>query len=610
MSNSEGESQSVQSIVDKLPAVVFEYTLFPDGKRDFTYLSPRCDEILGLNRETLLAGTFPMRSFIHPDDREEFTRVADDSIGTLTNLKWEGRILLAENRSIWIEALGYPERQNDGRVVWRGILNDISARKNLETLQRDSETRYHDLLESLPLGVGFHQNGLLVYANRHAATIMDAETPESLIGIPVIELVHPDSRSLVIERMKSLAQGKPTPTVEEKFVTLKGREIFVETSAVPFVHQGKPAIQIIVKDITERKEAEQAIKKTETLFIQLFENSPFAIVMLDDKGNVARINKGFENMFGFVQNELKGKGLNQFIVPQELANEGNDLNSIISSHQVVRTETVRLKSDGTMLSVIIYGVPVMLEDKTIGIFGVYVDITDRKKVEEELKIRNAELDNFVYKVSHDLRAPLSSVLGLVNLAMLPGNDDNPQEYIRIIGQKIGHLDGFINDVLSHSKNLKVEMKVEEIDFEKIINDTFTNLSYQKGADRVRRELAVRSQGFFSDPWRISEIFRNLTSNAIKYRKLDAETSAIHIIVRSNPQEAEIIFRDSGIGIDEGSVQHIFEMFYRASEQSDGSGIGLYIVKNAVEKLNGKIKVESVLGEGTTFTINIPNLNPA
>lgn len=122
-------------------------------------------------------------------------------------------------------------------------------------------------------------------------------------------------------------------------------------------------------------------------------------------------------------------------MPNELEEEGNDLNSLISNYQVARIETVRKTKKGDPVSVIIYGVPARMEDQTIGIFGVYVDITERKKVEEELKTRNSELDNFVYKVSHDLRAPLSSILGLVNLARLPNNTDNLADYLKIVGKK-------------------------------------------------------------------------------------------------------------------------------------------------------------------------------
>jgi signal transduction histidine kinase len=251
-------------------------------------------------------------------------------------------------------------------------------------------------------------------------------------------------------------------------------------------------------------------------------------------------------------------------------------------------------------------VPVLFDNKTIGIYGVYVDITDRKKVEEELKVRNAELDNFVYKVSHDLRAPLSSVLGLVNLSGMDGNDDNPTEYIRIIGEKIKALDNFIGDVLSHSKNLKMEVNISQVDLEKIVDQTFTELSYLDGAQHMKRIVKIEGIDFYSDHWRVSEIFRNLVSNAIKYRKTDSDQSEVTIKITVDHLCADINFADNGIGIKDSSLKRIFEMFYRATDQAEGSGIGLYIVKNAVEKLGGQIRVASAPGKGTRFHILLPN----
>lgn len=243
-----------------------------------------------------------------------------------------------------------------------------------------------------------------------------------------------------------------------------------------------------------------------------------AVVMLDETGKVFQVNKGFEQMFGYEKNELRGKNLNDFIVPEELRNEGIDLNNLIASNQVVSIESIRKHRSGKLVNVILCGVPVVLDNQTIGIYGVYVDISDRKKVEEELKIRNTELDNFVYKVSHDLRAPLSSVLGLVNLSKLQGNTDDPLEYIGIIGEKIEALDHFIGDVLSHSKNLKMEVNICKVDLRKIIEQTFTDLGYLTGAQEMKRSVKIDGIDFYSDHWRISEIFRNLISNAIKYRQ--------------------------------------------------------------------------------------------
>ena len=605
----ETRQTSMQQIINKLPAVVFEYTVFPDGSRDFTYVSPRCQEILGLSQEIILSGILPMRQFIHPDDWESFLQSSEKSIASVSEWRWQGR-MLQEDRIVWVETLSTPTRLEDGRVAWSGFITDITERKNLEERKGEAERSYRDLLEQIPLAIGIHKKGKFVYVNRYALTMMAASCPEDMIGRNVIDFVHPKFLGIAKSRVKQALSGQPTPVIEEQFVRLDGKTITVEASSHPCTHEGEPAVQVIVKDITHQKLAEQTSRKTETLFSQLFHNSPFAIVMLNDKGSVVQVNKGFEEMFGFTGNELHGKELNQFIVPDALESEGNDLNTLITSEQVIRIETHRIRQDGTALSVIIYGVPVHLDDTTIGIFGVYVDITAQKKTEEELKVRNTELDNFVYKVSHDLRAPLSSVLGLVNLASLDGNNDNLKDYLPLIGQKVQQLDHFISDVLSHSKNLKLEIKTRKIDFADVIRQTFKDLGYLDGASAIRKEIAIEGEDFYSDPWRIAEIFRNLISNAVKYRDLHHPAPSIHIFIRQTKHTAEIIFKDNGIGIEPAAVQKIFEMFYRASEQSEGSGLGLYIVKNAVDKLGGDITVESARGMGTTFTITLPNHVPS
>lgn len=585
-------------MIDHLPVVVFEYTFFPDGNRDFTYISPRCEELFGLNPEIIMRGHLPVANFIHPDDIASFNESVENPVRDMKEWSWEGRCK-GKQRFIWVEAEGIPVRMKDGRIVYNGIFSDITERKALEQ-------RYRELVEQLPIGLAIHSKGTLKFVNAEAARMMGANSPQDLIGLEVLRFAHPDSIPIVKERIQRVLEGQSAPPVEEKYVRLDGKVVYVEASAHPYVYEGEPAVQVIFTDITERKKAEVSFRKAETLFYQLFQNTPLAVTLLNEEGNVVQINKGFEEMFGYSVQELEGKSLNLFIVPDDLESEGNDLNTLISSNRVIRTETVRYRKDKSLLSVIIYGVPVLLQDQTIGIFGMYVDITERKKVEEELKIRNTELDNFVYKVSHDLRAPLSSILGLAHLASLPGNDDNLTEYITLMGQKAEQLDHFIRDVLSHSKNLKMDLKVEHVDFQKIIEQTFNDLNYLKGVEKVERSITISDNEFHSDPWRIAEIFRNLVSNAIKYRRLDNPETFITIVIASDEGQCSIVFQDNGIGIDKVSLEKIFEMFYRASDQSEGSGLGLYIVKNAVDKLGGKVSVESELGRGTTFKITLPN----
>lgn len=490
------------------------------------------------------------------------------------------------------------------------IVAIVNPYKQMQELHVDDSkwghvsNQYEALLENLPIGVVVHHQGIIAYANSHAHFIIGA-TPGQLVGLNALNFVPPEAIPAIESRIRQVATGQSVPMAEEKFIRLDGVEIDVETTAFPLLYKGRHGVQVIFRDITEKKRAEAQIRKHETLFSQLFHSVPIAVVMLDEMGKVAGINRGFEQMFGYEELELKGRNLNDFIVPENLFNEGIDLNNLIASNKVVSLESMRKHRSGRLIDVILYGVPVVQDDQVIGIYGVYVDITDRKKVEEELKVRNAELDHFVYKVSHDLRAPLSSVLGLVNLSKVQGNDDNPLVYMDLIGEKIEALDNFIGDVLSHSKNLKMDVGLARVDFRRIIEQTFVDLGYLAGAQKLRQEVHIEGIDFYSDPWRIGEILRNLISNAIKYRRTDVE-SEVSIKIRIDHLCADIVFRDNGIGIKEGDLKRIFDMFYRATDRGEGSGIGLYIVKNAVDKLGGQIRVASSPGLGTRFQILLPN----
>jgi PAS domain S-box-containing protein len=591
----------MQDLLRHLPAVLYEYAIFPDGQKRFTYLSESAESILGVSPADVVNDPRVLESVVHAEDLASLHDTSAISHYEGRDWYWHGRMMVrGEER--WVEMRSNHEKRSDGVILRRGIIQDVTERK--ESIKA-SDLRYQTLVERLPIGIVVHNHGKLVFANTQAHVILGAQKSE-LIGTHVLNYVHPDYRDKILHQLKEVATTTPARMLEQKYVRVDGKVIDVEASAFPFLYKGAPSIQVIFRDITERKQAEARIKKNETMFTQLFQNVPIAVVLLDENGKVNQVNHGFQQMFGFDMHELKGKNLNDYIVPDHLQNEGIDLNNLIASNKVVRLDTIRKHRDGRQVNVILYGVPIMQENQTIGIYGVYIDITDRMKVEDELKIRNAELDNFVYKVSHDLRAPLSSILGLVNLARLPGNTDNPLEYIDIIGGKVEHLDHFIGDVLSHSKNLKMEVTTSKVDFSHVIERTFNDLNYLEGANEIKRSVRIDGIDFYSDPWRISEIFRNLISNAIKYRQTNAVQSEVNIRVHVDHLRAEIIFADNGIGIDEANLNKIFEMFYRATEQSDGSGIGLYIVKNAVDKLGGQINVSSRLHHGTRFNIILPN----
>ncbi|MCU0420713.1 MAG: PAS domain S-box protein [Cyclobacteriaceae bacterium] len=593
------------SILDKMPGVLFEYEVRHEGSRNFTYLSPRADDILGISREKLLAGTEPMESFILPEDLPSFQKTFQDSTQQGKPFAWEGRVW-AGNNVIWLQVQANLSSHDADKQVWHGLMLDATDRKRNELTRIESEQRYETLLNQLPLGIAVHHRGILLFANPFVCDLLGAAGRAQLEGRPLMDFVHADYQAVAQERSAQADRAEPLPPVEQKLVRLDGTTVTVIVSSIPIIYRGESATQSIIRNISDEKRAQREIRLQEILFTQLFTASPIAITLLDNRGNVAKVNEAFENLFGYSREELMNRSLNEFIVPEQLTNEGNDLNTLISSKHVVRFETFRLRKDRSKINVIIYGVPVQMENESIGIFGLYVDITERKKVEEELKIRNTELDNFVYKVSHDLRAPLSSIRGLIKLAEMPGNTDNPVEYLKLIGQKAEQLDHFISDILIHSKNLKLEVTVAPIDFRAMIHQIFVDLDYLSGAKGIHTDIQVDAHPFFNDPWRLGEVLRNLISNAIKYRRLDIDNAFIRIQVRIDEKKAIIHFSDNGIGIEPAALTRIFEMFYRASAQSEGSGIGLYIVKNAIDKLGGTIEVDSELTRGTSFKVTLPN----
>lgn len=590
----------MQDLTRHLPAVIFEFAVSPDGVQRFTYVSESSRQILGIDRDGLSADL--LFSLIHKDDVSVLRNALAAGAMNGSAFHWTGR-MLTPNDVKSIDFRFSSEKRSNGEIISRGVVLEGCMAPAKDSTGKNE---YEGLLDKLPIGVAIHAQGKVIFANRHAHAVIRAKKPGQLVGMNVFDFVHPQDGPRIAERVRKVAEGDAVPLIEERFICLDGKVIDVETMAFPIDYNGRPASQVIFRDITEKKKNEAQIRRSESLFIQLFQNLPMAVTMLDDSGKVTAINKGFEEMFGYEKADLLGKNLNDFIVPEGLYDEGIGLNNLIASNQVVTLESVRKHRSGRMVNVILCGVPVLFENRTIGIYGVYFDITDRKKVEEELKVRNAELDNFVYKVSHDLRAPLSSVLGLVNLSRMDGNNDNPMEYIRIIGEKIKALDNFIGDVLSHSKNLKMEVNISRVDLVKIIGQTFTELSYLDGAQQMKRLVKVEGIDFYSDHWRVSEIFRNLISNAIKYRQINSGVSEVNIKISVDHLCADINFADNGIGIKGSSLKRIFEMFYRATDQAEGSGIGLYIVKNAIEKLGGQIKVASAPGEGTRFHILLPN----
>ena len=233
----------------------------------------------------------------------------------------------------------------------------------------------------------------------------------------------------------------------------------------------------------------------------------------------------------------------------------------------------------------------------------------REQNEELVKI-NRELDSFVYSVSHNLRAPLMSVLGLLNLAKLNDRKEDIKQYFEMMEHSILKLDNTLKEILDYSRNARKEIDVELVNIREVVEDSIERLLYMEGSEEVKKTTDIIEQSpLYCDAYRLLVVFNNLLSNSIKYRDPKKEGNFVHFYITIEKHLLTIKLQDNGIGIPADFVPKIFNMFYRATERSEGAGLGLYIVRETVHKLGGRVDVHSELGVGTTFEIEIPNRVP-
>jgi signal transduction histidine kinase len=231
-----------------------------------------------------------------------------------------------------------------------------------------------------------------------------------------------------------------------------------------------------------------------------------------------------------------------------------------------------------------------------------------RKRNKELKRLNQELDQFLYSSAHDMRSPLSSLLGLIHLAKLDNKDQQLVPYFLMMEKSVHRQEYFIGQIVNYSKNKITTLQPEKIEWQKLIQSVLEDNQFVPGAQRLNKQVIIKdAYDFFSDKSRIGIILNNLISNAVRYADLNKPDPYIRIEVITTSSEATIMVTDNGIGIGEHHLGKIFGMFYRAHSHSNGSGLGLFIVSKTVKRMKGMISVESEEMQSTKFVIRLPML---
>jgi len=234
-----------------------------------------------------------------------------------------------------------------------------------------------------------------------------------------------------------------------------------------------------------------------------------------------------------------------------------------------------------------------------------------KKAERELKTINKELNTFIYKASHDLKGPLASIIGLANIAIEDLDSLSPekvlpaaQEYLSLVRESAKILENNLSNLIEVTYLKQTGQQKEVIDFEGLIRSIFDSLKHIEGYGMVNLKLDIKQETpFKADPKLLKSTLQNLVENALKYRDPKVKRPFVEVYFRQKKTKDIIRISDNGVGIPKEYHKKIFDMFFRANQGSSGSGLGLYLVKNSVEKMGGEISIESI-GRGTVFTIEL------
>lgn len=430
-----------------------------------------------------------------------------------------------------------------------------------------------------------------------------------------MEMVSPKLAQVWRERCLNAIHGNPFK-VEETY-EIDGKKYHWEVYFKTIHYNGRFIISVFSRDITLRNAYYKRILENEANLRSILNTIDSSIWLVNTRFELIDFNKEFYKSYklAFGVRLAKGKNILE-LIPGYLPDlrdqwreryenglkgrPGKYYDSYVLGEELKTYEikTYPIVENGMVTGLTIYSRDITQQKKTEDIL---------KEQNEELTKINHELDRFVYSASHDLRAPLMSVKGLINMIKVDHEKGNTLMYLELIEKSVHKLDNFISDIIHYSRNSRLDLVVREINFQELLEESIESLRYMEGAEKVRSILEVKSNtSFYSDPSRLLMVFNNIISNAVRYRDKWKEDSYLHINIHTDDQKACIIFSDNGIGIAKEYIGNVFKMFYRATTDSKGSGLGLYIVKSAVDRLAGTIQVCSEFGQGTTFTVVIPN----
>jgi len=457
-------------------------------------------------------------------------------------------------------------------------------------------------------------SGEIIYWNQAATKIFGIER-EEIIAKPITKF-NPDFK---MEFYQEYFKDHDYYQLDWNF-TGNNQNKWVDVKLTPLKNNDSVEIIGILgisKDITERKLTEIRMKQTLDRLNLATKSARLGVWEYDIATNRLYWNEQLYEIYGISDDKLKMESWESQVLTEDLPGAQAELNKVLEEGKEVLNVQFRIRRpDGEVRYVNASAAPQFNEDNTaiIKMIGVNVDVTDLVETQHSLQVNhqelqkaNQDLDHFVYSTSHNLRAPLASILGLTEILEFSRDLEEVNTYIGLIKKSIHKLDETIHEITDYFKNSRLEIEKTRIHLEEMIREIYFELSFMEHAKNIEVYIEIEEIcPFYSDSNRLKVVFHNLISNAIKYSNPQEKNSYIAINGKVDHENAHLTIKDNGLGIKPEHMVRIFEMFYRAHQQATGSGLGLYIVKEVMDKLNGQISANSNSTGITTFELEFPN----
>jgi two-component system sensor histidine kinase/response regulator len=525
---------------------------------------------------------------------------------------------LTEWGFILVFALGFMVAVGAILVYFKKVRTE---RKLMEEDLRESEERYRQVVEFSPEPIFIQCEGKCVFANPAMAKLYGLANPEELYGKMVLDCVHPDYRQIVMSRMDALRSGTPVPVIEEQIIRPDGSIVDVEVSSTSFIYHKKAAALVLVRDISERKRAEEQLRKLS----YAVEQSPTMIAITDKNGYIEYINPRFSQIMGYAPGEVIGRHCSIFGTNGPNSKTPPEFVKIIPTGNEWRGEVLSAKKNEELFWEMSAFSPIRNGDGEITHYlKVSEDITHRKREEQELQKARAEAEaanrfktQFLANISHEIRTAMNCINGMTELLLTTEITPVQKEYLELVKSSSASLLNLINDILDLARIEAGKLRLEQTHFDlQAINREIVKIyqlrARQKGLQFDYSMAPEVPANLTGDPGRLRQVLENLLGNAVKFT--EKGTVSLRVQVQKESSIAiHILFmvRDTGIGIKSDKMDLLFKNFSRVdgsnSSKYDGSGLGLAICKQLVELMNGKIWVESEAGLGSTFSFMVPFL---